>query len=76
MTVRSLPLAALPRTNRAQVRVMDRLEAEFPGLSWLVVYKAVAAARVDAARLLPDVPAYRLVLEQHARDLLKIAAQG
>jgi hypothetical protein len=55
---------------------MDRLEAEFPGLSWLVVYKAVAAARVDAARLLPDVPAYRLVLEQHARDLLKIAAQG
>jgi hypothetical protein len=55
---------------------MDRLEAEFPNLTWLVVYKAVAAGRVDAARHLPDVQAYSVALEQHARDLLTIAVQS
>jgi hypothetical protein len=50
---------------------MDRLEADFPALSWLAIYKAVAAARVEAAQQLPDVEAYRIALEQHARETLR-----
>jgi hypothetical protein len=55
--------------------LMDRLEADFPSLSWLTIYKAVSAARVDAARALPDVQAYSRELESQARELLTIAAQ-
>jgi hypothetical protein len=75
VSVRSLPLSRVPRTNRAQVMLMDRLEADFPDLSWLAVYKAVAAARIEAARELPDVVAYSLALDRHARALLTVAAQ-
>jgi hypothetical protein len=49
---------------------MDRLEAEFPAVSWLVIYKAVASARIEAARALPDMLAYSLALEQCAREAL------
>jgi hypothetical protein len=54
---------------------MDRLEADYPGLSWLTIYKAVSAARGDAARRLPDAQAYTLALESRARELLTVAAQ-
>jgi hypothetical protein len=71
--LRSVSHSRPTRTNRTQVMLMDRLEAEFPALSWLVIYKAVASARVDAARALPDMLAYSLALEQHARDALVLA---
>jgi hypothetical protein len=71
--LRSLPHSRPLRTNRTQVMLMDRLEAEFPSLSWLVIYKAVASARIDAARALPDMLAYSLALEQLARQALVLA---
>lgn len=75
MTVGSVPIARVGRTNRIQVAVMDRLEADFPGLSWLTIYKAVSAARIEAARRLPDVQAYSRELDLQARGLLAVAAQ-
>jgi hypothetical protein len=75
VTVWSVPIARSGRTNRIQVLLMDRLETDYPGLSWLTIYKAVSAARVDAARALPDVQAYSRALESQARDLLTVAAQ-
>jgi hypothetical protein len=75
VTLWSVPITRSGRTNRIQVVLMDRLEADYPGLSWLTIYKAVSAARVDAARHLPDVEAYTLALESQARDLLTVAAQ-
>jgi hypothetical protein len=54
---------------------MARLEADYPGLSWLTIYKAVSAARVDAVRCLPDIQAYSLAMESQARDLLTVASQ-
>jgi hypothetical protein len=71
--VRSLPRSRPSPTNRAQVMLMDRLEAEFPALSWLVIYKAVARARIEAARSLPDMLAYCLALDQHTRHALTLA---
>jgi hypothetical protein len=71
--LRSVSHSRPTRTNRTQVMLMDRLEAEFPALSWLVIYKAVASARIEAARALPDMLAYSLALEQHARQALVLA---
>jgi hypothetical protein len=73
VTLRSVPRHRPTPINRAQVLLMDRLEAQFPDVSWLVIYKAVAAARVEAARALPDMLAYSLALDQHARDALVLA---
>jgi hypothetical protein len=75
VTVWSAPITRSGRTNRIQVALMDRLEVDYPGLSWLTIYKAVSAARVDAARRLPDIQAYSQALESQARDLLMVAAQ-
>jgi type II secretory pathway component PulM len=75
MAVWPVPMTRSGRTNRIQVVLMARLETDFPALSWLTIYKAVSAARVDAARRLPDVQAYSEALESQARDLLTVAAQ-
>jgi hypothetical protein len=71
--LRSLPHSRSSHTNRTQVMLMDQLEAEFPSLSWLVIYKAVASARKEATEVLPDMLAYSRTLEQYARHALLAA---
>jgi hypothetical protein len=48
----------------------DTIAAEFPHLPHSVVYEKVGDARAIAARQLPNVAAYRQVLEREARIAL------
>jgi hypothetical protein len=53
--------------SRALLAVVDKLASEFPDRPLAEVYVKVGEARVIAARRLPNVLAYRDVLEREAR---------
>jgi hypothetical protein len=57
--------------SRALLATVDLLAAEFPELPLSVVYVAVGQARGAAAKRLPNMLAYRDVLEHEARSLLR-----
>jgi hypothetical protein len=52
--------------------VVDSLAAQFPDVPLSEVYVKVGDARVAAARRLPNVLAYRDVLEHEARSQLEL----
>jgi hypothetical protein len=64
---------ALLRVSKALLESVDQLALDFPDVPLVVIYARVGEARVEAARQLPDVSAYRAVLEQRVRaDLAEI----
>jgi hypothetical protein len=69
--IQRLPAKSLYRlVNRAQLDVVDRLEAQFPAVPWNVIYEMVSHSRVVAAKQLPDIAAYADTLERQASQLI------
>jgi hypothetical protein len=64
------------QVSRALLAVVDQLASEFPELPLAEVYVKVGEARVIAARRLPNVLAYRDVLEREARVRLAVSAEA
>jgi hypothetical protein len=58
--------------SRALLAAVDQLATEFPAIALPVIYERVGDARVIAARRLPNVAAYRDVLECEARARLAV----
>jgi hypothetical protein len=61
------PTTPMVLLSRALLAALNLLDAEFPDVDSLLIYDKVAEARVAARNQLPNVEAYRRVIEQHAR---------
>jgi hypothetical protein len=62
------------RVSRALLESVDQMSAEFPSVPLVVIYARVGEARVEAAKQLPNVSAYREVLEEKVRLELRLEA--
>jgi hypothetical protein len=62
--------------NRALHDIIDRLQSQFPEVALLAIYEQVADVRALATRHLPNVAAFRDVVEQQAREHLCAVAGG
>jgi hypothetical protein len=70
MTSRTTDLYTRSQVSTALLSAADTIAAEFPHIPHSVVYEKVGEARAIAARQLPNVAAYRQVLEREARIAL------
>jgi hypothetical protein len=64
---RTTDLYTRAQVSTALLSAADAIAAEFPHVPHSVVYEKVGDARAIAARRLPNVAAYRQVLEREAR---------
>jgi hypothetical protein len=70
MASRATDLYTRSQVSTALLSAADTIAAEFPHIPHAVVYEKVGDARAIAARQLPNVSAYRQVLEREARIAL------
>ena len=74
MASRATDLYTRAQVSTALLNAADTIAAEFPHVPHAVIYEKVGDARAIAARRLPNVAAYREVLEREAR--LALAGYG